>query len=66
MPKPVDNFYNSFEANRGYTWKQDLNRLRKSFQEMTVCSFFNAFGFKVIESKAGADHKVLILRVDTL
>ena len=34
--------------NRGYTWKQDLNRWRQMLLRMTVCSFFYAFGIEEI------------------
>ena len=40
MSKPVENFYKSLvEPNRGYTWKQDLNRLREMLP-MTVFLLF--------------------------
>lgn len=48
MSKPVENFYKHlFETDRGgYTWKQDLKRLRKTVWRITVCSFFYASEIK--------------------
>lgn len=46
MSKPAENFYELPEPNRGHALKQDLNTLRKMLLQMTVCSFFHAFGIK--------------------
>lgn len=44
LSKPVENFYKYlFEPNRGYVWKQDLNRLSKIHPRMAVGSFIYEF-----------------------
>ena len=69
MSKPEEHFYKSLlDPNRGYAWKQDLNRLTKRLPRMTVCSFLYAFGVKerteedfvnLGESKKGLDYRIV-------
>lgn len=44
--KPIENFYefiSLFEPNRGHTWKQDPNRLRKILPRMDLLFFLYAW-----------------------
>lgn len=47
MSKPVENFHKCLlEPNRGYAWKQHLNRQEKNTSKNDSLQFLYAFGIK--------------------